>query len=57
MENNHKQGHSMLYTNSGLFVQFVRGEGDRGKYFPDTQAWPHEVLIYAKFIKSSCGRG
>lgn len=28
-----------------------------GKYFPDTQAWTHEALIYAKFIKSSCRRG
>lgn len=34
------------------------GEGGVcGKYFPDTQAWTHEALIYAKFIKSSCRRG
>lgn len=33
MENNHKQGHSMLCTNSGLFVQFVRGGGGLWKIF------------------------
>lgn len=56
MEKNHKRGHSMLCTISGLFFQssvFLDG----GKYFPATQAWPHWVRIYAKFIKSSCRQG
>lgn len=48
----------MLYIIPVLFVQLFLGAGGEGegwgKYFPDTQAWPHKVLIYAKFIKSSC---
>lgn len=56
MEKNHKRSHSMLCIISGLFFQssvFLDG----GKYFPATQAWPHWVRIYAKFIKSSCRQG
>lgn len=44
MEKNHKRGHSMLCTISGLFFQ-SSGFLDGGKYFPATQAWPHWACI------------